>query len=757
MAAARCSSCGQVFDMDQVLPGGRIKCPACGRTLVRPGTHSGPPSPASTVAPPAPAPAKPTHPPPPPIAAVATPSAPVAPVGPGAPAAPAAAAAPPPAKKQEYPTLGGFKVTGHIRDGGMGMVLEAVQLSLNRKVAIKVLSPKLLAKPTSVARFKREAEIMVALRHPNIVAILDRGDFNELPYYVMEYVEGPGADKKPMSVEDLIHDRSLWPEQVRELGIQIGEALKFAHSHGIVHRDVKPSNILIDAHGAAQVLDFGIAQFKEGTKSGVTRERVGMGTTDYMAPEQSVDAANVDHRADIYSFGVLLYEMLVGDVPRGAFDPPSKLVAGLNPRWDSLIIRCLKSDREQRYPFMEPMLNDLRAIEPASFGAGKVPRAPVPSSGNAATVVGTTAAAATPVPNPLSATPGQLAGPGRVALSRVAPDLEAPAVTKEDLPRIREAYYHAESSFKNQVNALGEALVIQQGTSFHRDPAIQSYLKEARTLRDRLAKNEKLTAEIKAQAERLVELDKGVSRHQADLRSIEKEIADQWFVIGERAWEAYTRGRPDTEVHKALFAAPLEFQAGIDALGERITKVEEEGAKAGFLGKMGAQAKKLALQAERAAKQMQRTAPLEDAGRKVYASDFPIDARDEELDRRITLARERHEGKAQLMAGIQELQKERNEVIARLRGVGVTQKPQVRVEELATDSKKGLARLAEIYAALGGWAAENESALPVQDADVMSLVEATRSTRSQRDDLRLRLKMLEASTGSGSGAGARKG
>ncbi|MBI3272224.1 MAG: protein kinase [Planctomycetes bacterium] len=678
MAQARCLHCGELFKLEGVAEGGRVTCPRCGRTLQRSNTTQGMTAPTNPTA----------------------------------------------TGEQKEIIIGGFKITGAMRQGGMGIVYEGIQLSLGRKVAIKVLSEKIASKPTSVARFRREAEILVALRHPNIVAILDRGEFNGRPYYVMEYVEGPGADKAPITLEDLIRDRALYPEQVRDLAIQIGDALKFAHSHGIVHRDIKPSNILINALGYACILDFGIAQFKEHSRSSVTRENVGMGTTDYMAPEQSIDAANVDHRADIYSFGVMLYEMLVGDIPRGAFDPPSRLVPGLNPRWDALIIKCLKTDREQRYPFLEPMISDLKAIEPASFGVGKSARTPVPTPPNSVTVVGTTAPPAT-----------------------TSPRTDGTSEAREEVPRLRKAYEEADATFRQQVSALGEALVAQQGTTLHRDAQIQSYLKEARGVRERLAKIEDLCREIRALTDRQAELDKSLAGLVADQKAIDREIAGQWLPIGERAWDLFARKRPTTDVHIELFEAPLAFQATLEALRDRMKQIDQEVESAGMWAKGKAALKKVAIQAELSTKSLGRQAPLEAAGRKVYESNFGEEMADPDLDRLLQQAKDREEGKAQLAAEAAGLQGEKDGVIGKLRGLGVTSRAQQRLDELGGEARKLHLRLDEIYAALGSWATENESALPSDDEAVTSLMGSARQSRAVRNDLRLKLKMLEARAG----------
>ena len=156
----------------------------------------------------------------------------------------------------------GYEILGCLGEGGMGIVYLARQVSLDRKVAIKVMSPALLKDPSFVARFDREIAALVRLSHPHIVTIFDRGQTAAgHVYYIMEYVEGRDGGA-PIDVERLIADRCLNSQQVRSLMLQVVQALGFAHREGIIHRDVKPSNILIDRHGFAKVADFGIASMR---------------------------------------------------------------------------------------------------------------------------------------------------------------------------------------------------------------------------------------------------------------------------------------------------------------------------------------------------------------------------------------------------------------------------------------------------------------------------------------------------------------
>ncbi len=251
----------------------------------------------------------------------------------------------------------------------MGEVYQAQQLSLNRTVAVKILDAKLASDPEFVARFEKEGAALATLRHPNVVSIVDRGrstsaENTETWYLVMEFVEGP-------SLREVMRSPLFNPGQALKLFDQIGRAVDYAHGRGVIHRDLKPENILFDeqAGGVAKVTDFGLAGFSEKSdfKLNVTRTNVAMGTAAYMAPEQKLDARTADHRADIYSLGVILYEMLTGDVPQGSFEPPSVKKPGLDVRLDDVVAKCLRPEPEGRYPSVGALLLALEPAMPSTF------------------------------------------------------------------------------------------------------------------------------------------------------------------------------------------------------------------------------------------------------------------------------------------------------------------------------------------------------------------------------------------------------
>jgi len=228
-----------------------------------------------------------------------------------------------------------------IGQGGMGAVYRGRQLNLGRSIAIKILHRHHGADYAYAERFRREAQALAQMNHPNIVSVYDFGLVGDYLFYVMEYVEGT----------DLHHAVSLGQlTQARVLEIlpDVCDALSYAHSKGIVHRDIKPANILIANDGRVKVADFGLAKRFDQQGTMLTQSNMAMGTPDYAAPEQYDSKADIDHRADLYALGVVLYQMLTGSVPRGSWQPAS-VIAGSDPRLDAVVIRALKPDRQQRF------------------------------------------------------------------------------------------------------------------------------------------------------------------------------------------------------------------------------------------------------------------------------------------------------------------------------------------------------------------------------------------------------------------------
>tara|TARA_R110002096_G_scaffold26518_29_gene81877 strand:- start:4434 stop:6464 length:2031 start_codon:yes stop_codon:yes gene_type:complete len=245
--------------------------------------------------------------------------------------------------------------------GGMGAVYQGIQISLKRPVAIKVLPPELGQDLEFEARFRREAQSMARLNHPNIIQIFDFGQTEGGHYFfVMEFVEGG-------DLHSLIREGHVQPETALKVVIQICEALHYAHSKGYVHRDIKPANILLNEEGVVKVGDFGLAKLvdpKQGSETeqlGITLTGISMGTPNYVAPEQMSGTGEVDHRADIYSLGVMLYEMLTGEIPRGHFAPPSGKIQ-VDVRIDDVVLKAMEEKPERRYQSAKDVESDVTVI-----------------------------------------------------------------------------------------------------------------------------------------------------------------------------------------------------------------------------------------------------------------------------------------------------------------------------------------------------------------------------------------------------------
>lgn len=229
-----------------------------------------------------------------------------------------------------------------IGTGGMGAVYKARQPKLDRLVALKLLSQPLAADQTFAERFHREARVLARLNHPGIVSVYDYGEAGGFFYLLMEYVEG-------VNLRQAMQAGRFTPAQALALVPRICEALQFAHEEGVLHRDIKPANILLDTRGRVKIADFGIAKLMGEKSEGATLTASGLavGTPHYMAPEQLEHPQDVDQRADIYSLGVVFYEMLTGELPLGRFAPPSQKAA-VDPRVDEVVLRALERERERR-------------------------------------------------------------------------------------------------------------------------------------------------------------------------------------------------------------------------------------------------------------------------------------------------------------------------------------------------------------------------------------------------------------------------
>ncbi len=264
----------------------------------------------------------------------------------------------PPAPEALAPLFPGYEFQGLLGRGGMGAVYRARQKSLDRLVAIKLLPFELGVREDFTERFRREAAALARLSHPHIVAVHDFGQSDDGHFFmVMEYVGGTDLAAR-------LRDGPLPPAEALELVRQVCDALEYAHAHGVVHRDIKPGNILLDAAGRVKVTDFGIAQIAgDEPRTALTVTGALLGTPEYVAPEQTQPAAVVDQRADIFSVGVMLYELLTGQLPRGVFRPLAELVPAARGL-DRVVTRALQSEPSLRYPAMHELRVALDAGDP---------------------------------------------------------------------------------------------------------------------------------------------------------------------------------------------------------------------------------------------------------------------------------------------------------------------------------------------------------------------------------------------------------
>ena len=264
----------------------------------------------------------------------------------------------------------GYEVLGTIGRGGMGTVFRARQRALDREVALKVL-PGGPGRPAGFTeRFEREAKALARLQHPGIVQVFDFGTSADgWCYLAMELVEG-------VNLRRALADGRLAAKQALAIVPQICDALQYAHDHGVVHRDIKPENLLLTKDGRVKVADFGLAKLVQDARiASLTHTGHSMGTPLYMAPEQVEHPGDVDHRADIYSLGVVFYEMLTGELPIGRFAAPSQK-SGVNARIDDIVLRTLEKEREARFQRVDEVKT--RIDEAAQAEPRAVPAAPAP-------------------------------------------------------------------------------------------------------------------------------------------------------------------------------------------------------------------------------------------------------------------------------------------------------------------------------------------------------------------------------------------
>ena len=271
-----------------------------------------------------------------------------------------------------------------IGQGGMGAVFKARQPKLNRFVALKILPESMARDPAFAERLAREGQLLARLTHPNVVTVHDFGSANGFFYLLMEYVDG-------VNLRQAMQAGRFTAEQALAIVPMICEALQYAHDEGVLHRDIKPENILLDTKGRVKLVDFGIAKLAgrdeapaAGSNPGapadiaLTQTGSALGTPSYMAPEQRSSPSTVDQRADIYSLGVVFYEMLTGELPTGNFARPSSRTP-MDPRVDDVVLRAMARQKEQRFGTAAEVRTRIEAIT-SSFESARSPIPGIPAA-----------------------------------------------------------------------------------------------------------------------------------------------------------------------------------------------------------------------------------------------------------------------------------------------------------------------------------------------------------------------------------------
>jgi len=264
----------------------------------------------------------------------------------------------PPSLTEMQALLPQYQFLSLIGRGGMGAVYKATQISLKRPVAVKVLPGNLMddVEASFAARFRQEALTMAKLSHPGIVNVFETGEIGGLLYIVMEFIDGTDVAK-------MIHrEGKLAPQRAANLLRQVCDALHYAHQRGVIHRDIKPANLIVTPEGRVKIADFGLAKHSDEALGGLTKTDFTIGTPEFFAPEALIPNTLLDARADLYSLGVTLYQMLTGEIPRGLWKMPS-VKAGVDARFDAIIDKAMQPDRQARYQSSDELCRDLERIE----------------------------------------------------------------------------------------------------------------------------------------------------------------------------------------------------------------------------------------------------------------------------------------------------------------------------------------------------------------------------------------------------------
>ncbi|MFN3491198.1 MAG: protein kinase domain-containing protein [Anaerolineales bacterium] len=263
--------------------------------------------------------------------------------------------------------IGPYRIIEQLGQGGMATVYKAYHASLDRYVAVKALHQAFNEDSTFTARFQREARVVAKLEHPNIVPVYDYSEHENRPYLVMKFIEGD-------TLKGRFQRGVLSSQEIEQVVTSVGSALGYAHQQGVLHRDIKPSNVLLSNEGIMYLADFGLARIAQAGESTLSSDSI-MGTPQYISPEQAMGKKDLDSGTDIYSFGVMLYEMVVGQVPFSADTPfsiihdhiytPLPLPMDINPKVPEsvqrVLLKALAKDRADRYETVEDLVSAFKA------------------------------------------------------------------------------------------------------------------------------------------------------------------------------------------------------------------------------------------------------------------------------------------------------------------------------------------------------------------------------------------------------------
>jgi serine/threonine-protein kinase len=272
-----------------------------------------------------------------------------------------------PSNESRPAAIPGYEIMGEVGRGGMGIVYKAWQPKAKRFVAVKMMSEKSVENETRRKRFLAEAETLASLSHPNIIALYEAGEIDDVPFFTFEYCSGGSLAKK-------IAGNPIAPAQAAAIAEKLARAVATAHKQNIVHRDLKPANILLTPEGEPKITDFGVAKHLD-RDEGMTRAGSILGTPNYMPPEQAFEnSKSLTPQADVYALGAILYEMLTGRPPfKGVTAmetieqlrfqqvvPPRMLVGRIPEDLQTICLRCLRKDKTQRYPSAAELVADLQ-------------------------------------------------------------------------------------------------------------------------------------------------------------------------------------------------------------------------------------------------------------------------------------------------------------------------------------------------------------------------------------------------------------